>query len=111
MWPLLAWNLDWMADFHRIEPVSDKRVSGEARQLGRLFDFDAMRGPASRGADQKCHEAGGNSRNYWPIAATSQAFDGEAVRWRFVRQMTIAFANEFGLLAPGGDPDRVIGVC
>ena len=90
---LLAWNLNRMADLDRIERVSDKRVSGEARQLGRLFGFDAMRGPASRAADQECHEAGGNSRHYWPIAATSQAFDGEAVRWRFVRQMTIAFAN------------------
>ena len=93
MRPLLAWDLDRMANLDRIEPVSDKRVSGVARQLGRPFDFDAMRGPASRAANQECREAGGDGGKDRSIAMTSQAFDGEAVRWRFVRQMTIAFAN------------------
>src|SRR5262249_44195961 len=60
--------------------------------------------------DQKCRDAGGNCRKDRPVAATNKTLDAEMLWRNFGRQVTIAFANEFGLLAPGGDSAGIIGV-
>jgi hypothetical protein len=42
---LIARNFDGMADFDGVKPIRNKRVIGEAHQIGWLLGLDAMHGP------------------------------------------------------------------
>src|SRR5690348_9359727 len=99
-----------MADLHRVEPVGEKCVIGEARQLGRLLHLHAMDGPASSAPDQEGCKACCDRRKR-AEAAAGETIEIKTRRRCFVLQMSIPLAKQFRLLAPRSDPRGIIGMC
>ena len=111
MRPLIAGHFDRMAHLDHVEPIGFERVGGEPRQIGGCRRLDAAHHPPGESADHESGKCSRGGRGDPAVAAAAcHASEVEPLRHLLVDDAAVACPEQLGLLAPGGDAGRVIGM-